>query len=104
MKILDQKKNRRKFERKWRKTGLIVHREIFVEQRQLVSNLMKSLKTKYYADKIEECGTDQKVLFNIINSLQNKRKEMALPSSGSISEKPDIFNKFFIYILNQTKP
>ena len=47
-----EKRKRRKFEQKWRKTGLIVHREIFVEQRQLVSNLMKSLKTKYYADTI----------------------------------------------------
>ena len=27
-------------------------------------------KTKYYADKIEECGTDRKALFNVINSLQ----------------------------------
>ena len=57
---------------------------------------MQSLKTKYYADKIAECETDQKALFNVINSLRNKRKEMALPSSGSSSELPDIFNKFFI--------
>ena len=64
---------------------------------------MKSLKTKYYADKIEECGTDQKALFNIINSLQNKRKEMALPSSGSIKELPDIFNKFFITKISQIR-
>ena len=98
-----EKRKRRKFEQKWRKTGLIVHREIFVEQRQLVSNLMKSLKMKYYADKIEECGTEQKALFNIINSLQNKRKEMAPPSSGSISELPDIFNKFFITKISQIR-
>ena len=94
MKTLHYKKRKRsKFEQKLRKTGLIVHGEIFVEQRQLVSNLMKSLKMKYYADKIEECGTDQKALFNVINNLQNKRKEMALRSSGSSSELPDIFNK-----------
>ena len=89
-----EKRKRRTYEQKWRKTGLIVHREIFVEQRQLVSNLIKLLKAKYYADKIEECGTDQKALFNVINSLQNKRKEMALPSSGSISEPPDISTSF----------
>ena len=64
---------------------------------------MKSLKTKYYADKIEGCGTNQKALFNIINSLQNKRKEMALPSSGSINELPDIFNKFFITKISQIR-
>ena len=69
-----EKRKRKKFEQKWRKICLIVHREIFVEQRQLVSKLMKSLKTKYHADKIEECGTDQKAMFNIINSLQNKRR------------------------------
>ena len=97
------KRKRRKFEQKWRKTGLIVHQEIFVEQRQLVSNLMKYLKTKYYADKIEECGTDQKPLFNVINSLQNKRRAIALPSSGSISELPDIFNKFFTTKISQIR-
>ena len=32
------------------------------------------------ANTIEECGTEQKALFHVINSLQNKRKEMALPS------------------------
>ena len=69
-----EKRKRRKFEQKWRKTGLIVHQEIFVEQRQLVSNLMTSLKTKYHADKIDECGTDQKALYNVIKSIQNKRK------------------------------
>ena len=48
---------------------------------------MKSLKTKYHADKIEECGTDQKALFNVINSLQNKRKEMEPPFSTSFSSQ-----------------
>ena len=57
---------------------------------------MKSLKTKHYSDKIEECGTDQKALLNVINSSQNKRKEITLPSSGSISELLDIFIKLFI--------
>ena len=71
-----------------------------MEQRQLLSNLMKSLKTKYYADKIEECGTDQKALFNVKGSLQNKRKKMALPSTGSIS---DIFNKFIITKISQIR-
>ena len=54
---------------------------------------MKSLKTKYYADKIEECGTDQKALFNVISSLHHP------------AQLADIFNKFFITknISNQTK-
>ena len=75
---LRSEKNRIKFEQKWRKTGLIVHQEIFVTE-TTCKWPYKSLKTKYYADKTEECRTDQKALFNVNNSLHNKRKEMLLP-------------------------
>ena len=64
MKILIRKR-KKKIEQKWWKTGMIVYRVIFVGQRQLVSNLIKSLTTKYCADIIEECLTDQKALFNL---------------------------------------
>ena len=48
-------------------------REIFVKQRQLVSNIMNFLKTKNCADNIEDCGKDPRL----------------------IGELPDILDKFF---------
>ena len=41
--------------RKWCATGLVVHREMYKEQRLIVRTLVESEKSKYFTNKIREC-------------------------------------------------
>ena len=51
------KVQRRLAERKWRESGLTVHREIYVKQRNMVSNMISKAKKDYFCQKIVNCGT-----------------------------------------------
>ena len=57
-------KKRRNLEKRWRITRLTVDRDLFVAQRNTVKNLIKSSKSKYFSNLINEHQSDQKVLFS----------------------------------------
>lgn len=91
--ILTEKRKRRKFESKWRQTGLSVHRDNYVNQRDLVNRLIQRAKVEHFTDKVSECGNDQKALFNIVKSLLNKPTDAALTRSDVCA---DDFNCHFL--------
>ena len=53
-------------ERKWRQSGLTVHREIYAKQRNLVSNLISKAKKDYICEKIIDCDSSRE-LFRLSN-------------------------------------
>ena len=61
--INEEKTVRRKWEMKWRQTKLTVYKEIYLEQKKVVSDMIKKSKTNYYTEK------DQKALFKVIDSV-----------------------------------
>jgi len=62
--IAEQKRARRKLERCWRKSKLEVDRQRYINQCNLVKNLIFTTKMKYYSTLIEESGSDQRALFS----------------------------------------
>lgn len=46
--LREAKQERRQAERAWRKSGLEVHRRIYIEKRSKVNALLKQSKEKYY--------------------------------------------------------
>ena len=63
--IREEKQKRRALERRWRKTGLTVDRERFVDQCQVVNEFILQAKTAYYLRVIDENQYDPKRLFSI---------------------------------------
>ena len=61
--IWDARARRRKAERRWRETGLTIHRDIFNTERLRVNTLVQSQKRDYYALKIQEHSCSRKGLF-----------------------------------------
>ena len=61
LEIKHAKEQRRLAERKWRESGLAVHREIYVKQRNLVSNMISKAKKDYLCDKIVNCGSSREL-------------------------------------------
>ena len=77
------RKEKRQAERKWRTTGLTIHKDIFREKRNIVTHLISNSKKEHYKAKIGDAAGDQKVLFKCVNELLYRSRSRALPSSKS---------------------
>ena len=84
--IREAKQTRRQAERLWRKTGLVVHREMYVEKRDMVNALIDQEKTNHYQSIIAENQGNTKQLFSVVHMLLGKSKIKPLPSNKSPSE------------------
>ena len=93
--IRKAKQLRRRAERLWRKTGLTIHRDIFMEMRGDVIDLIRNTKTDYYANLICENKDNKKKLFDVVNTLIGRKKSMPLPRNP-VNILVENFNKFVI--------
>ena len=89
------KRLRRKLERKWKKSGNEIDLQIYKSQCQLLNNEMKSARETYYTSKINECGTNQKALFNILNELMHRKKASPLPDHDDPQKLAEQFCSYF---------
>jgi hypothetical protein len=94
--IKDAKIEKRKLEKQWRKSKLEVDRQIFQSSRNSFTQLLNSAKAEFFNGEIDKCADDQKKLFNIVNELLHQKDKPVLPSSDSLQQLLDSFNKFFI--------
>ena len=84
LEIKQAKVQRRLAERKWRESGLAVHREIYVKQRNLVSNMIRKANKEYLCDKIVNCGSSWE-LFHLSSQIMGKFGDTMLPSNIPLS-------------------
>ena len=94
--IREAKQVRHRLERQWRRSRLHVHREILQVQCNIVTDLVRTAKRQYYADRIADCGKDQKQLFRIVHGLLKTKGPEVLPKHDSDQELADSFNEFFV--------
>ncbi|KAK3082746.1 hypothetical protein FSP39_004177 [Pinctada imbricata] len=94
------KREKRKAERTWRRTGLSVHYQIYIDKCIQNSNLLYQSKCEFYSTKIEECGSDQRSLYKITNKLLGKKQDVGLPSCDDDHE---LANKFGIFFHDKVK-
>jgi hypothetical protein len=79
---------------KWQTSGLAVHHELFKEQRNLVTKLIKESKTKHFSDLVNQ-AKDQKELFSLMNKLMSRGPCKKLPVHTSSKALADKFANFF---------
>ena len=79
--VREAKQSRRAAERKWRKSGLQIHRDIFICKKAQVNNLVAKAKTEYYRVQIEESKGNPKRLYQVVNRLTGRQKSKLLPES-----------------------
>ncbi|WAR29084.1 hypothetical protein MAR_002652 [Mya arenaria] len=90
------KRNRRKAERKMRKSNLTVHTEIYKEPCIIYNKLMLQTKKDYYLSKIEENSNDRRHLFKLTNTLMGCKRDTVLPSTDNDKSLANKFCDFFI--------
>ena len=64
-----EKQRRRKFERRWRASGLTAHCELYVDQCNLVNKCIFDAKMDYYSTAINENHSDPRRLFSTFDKL-----------------------------------
>ena len=95
-----QKRLLRRKERLYRKTKLTVHQEAYHQQASLFCKNLKKARIQYCSSKVEECGSDQKKLFKITNSLMGRKSMKVLPKTDSDLA---LANDFMTYFNDKTK-
>jgi len=93
--IKQTKRDRRKAERRWRKSKLIVHYDILKEHRKLVNQLCSKAKSTYYCSKFQQHDMDQKKLYQLANDLLHRKENAILPTHKSPTDLADHFAEFF---------
>ena len=93
--IRDAKQIRRRFERKWRNSGLEVHRQMFKEQCCKVNVMIGTGKANYYKKLVDDHKGDTKNLFKVVNSLLGKKSKSTLPSSTD-KDIAKLFSDYFV--------
>lgn len=94
--IREAKQRRRKAERIWRRSGLTVHRDIYMVRRAEVNDLIEDAKKDHYSSTIAEHKGDSKQLFKVVNKLLGKSNTSPMPSSTSDTELASMFSDFFV--------
>ena len=88
------KHERRRAEKVWRRTKLIVHRQLFREQCNAVNKLMISAKKTLFSAKIRDCGKKQ--MFKLTCHLMGNTGQVILPTHESAEQLATIFGDFYI--------
>ena len=102
LEIKQAKVQRQLAERKWRESGLAVHRQIYVKPRSLVSNMINKAKKDYLCHKVVNCG-DSRELFCLSSQMIGKCGDTMLPSNISPESFPDKFNEFFVHKIEEIR-
>ena len=88
--------------RKWHECGLAVHREIYVMQHNLLSNMISKAEKDYLCHKIVNCGSFQE-LFHLSNQMMGKFGDTMLPSNISPEFLLNKFNEFFVHKIEEIR-
>ena len=89
------KRERRKVERKWRRSRLASDYHTFKEVKNRYNLQLFKYQCTFYCDKITECGTDSKALFQIMNSILHGKTSPKLPEHENGEELANRFANFF---------
>ncbi|XP_076441126.1 uncharacterized protein LOC143280376 [Babylonia areolata] len=92
--LRDAKKERRRAERKWRKSGLTVDSQIFLTAKQLVTDIVQNAKEEYWSSKIK-ASTSVKNVFLTSNRLLGRSRDFILPTNIPPNDLSDAFAEFF---------
>ena len=92
--IVNAKKVRRQCERRWHKSGLTVHKDLFIEQSKIVRNKISLSRKNYYAGRIAG-ATNPKEFFQTVDFLSGRSTPVILPDHSCDIELSERFSHYF---------
>ncbi|XP_072037296.1 uncharacterized protein [Amphiura filiformis] len=88
------KQERRRLERKWLKSKLVVDKEQFKQQCVQYKDLLNKAKNKFHRSQITD--SEPKDLFRVVDKLSSPKPEETLPSYDCPKALADSFAQFFV--------
>ncbi len=101
--ITEAKKLRKQLERRWRRTQTNNDRTAFKIQRNIVTDMIKEARKKYYKIRIAE-SSDPKKFFCIIEELLHKKGQPKVPSHTSPAQLSENFIDYFSTKISMKRP
>ena len=95
--IIQARRDRRKAERKWRKTGLPSDLIVFKVKRKYVVHPMNEAKCTHYRQFTDKNSSDQSKLFRASKSLLNLQEDKSLPPHTNASVLTNEMGEYFIH-------
>ena len=82
--------------RRWRKTRLAVHRQMYTTLRDAYSRQLTTTKASHFCTVIHEAGHNMKTMFGVTNVLLGRSTPVQLPDSHNDLDLAETFHQFFI--------
>jgi len=98
--VEDARRERRRCERKFRKSHSEGDQEAYFAAQKTVSSAIYSAKTEFYNDRLANCNS--KEVFKTVNELLNKNKRI-LPDCASTTDLANQFSDFFTSKINKIR-
>ncbi|XP_068690100.1 uncharacterized protein [Montipora foliosa] len=95
--IIQARRDRKKAERRWRKTRLPSDLIVFKVKRNYVVHLMNEAKCTHYRQFTDENSSDQSKLFRASKSLLNLQEDKSLPPNTNASVLANEMGEYFIH-------
>ena len=70
--VIKAKQAKRRAERKKRKTGFVVHIEIYKQAKNNVTKVIKQAKASHFHAKLKDAASDSKKMFSLLSTLLNR--------------------------------
>ncbi len=91
--IHQARQKRRQLERRYKKRGLEVDKQLYLEQCHVVVKMITTQKSSYYKGRFQ--GATPKVMYSLVQGLLSTNQKCALPSGHTDKELADEFALFF---------
>ena len=92
--LLDARKGLRQLERRWRKSALVVHEQIFKFARCLYVSKLRDAHASYHRDRI--VGANTKTLFRVIDDITGSKRALSLVTPDlELLKLPEMFANYF---------
>lgn len=92
--VKEAKKKQRQAERQWRKSGLTIHRQMFIDLREQTKAIVANAKSDYINKQIQSCPSN-KQLFKVVKHLTGKSNQTTIPNNIDPENLPCSFSSFF---------
>ena len=100
--IKSLKTEKRRAERRWRKSGLPEDKVVFNSLLTKLNIFISKAKKLYFESKILAASTS-KCLFQFVSDMYGKGKNVILPNNISLKDMPEAFNLFFVQKISKIR-
>jgi hypothetical protein len=93
--VLTARQSRRRAERQMRKTGLAVHRQIYINAKNAVSRAVKNAKANHFQTELEQAVSNPRKMFSVLSSVLNRDSRSGTLPDLDFDDAARLFSEFF---------